>query len=72
MRLSGIEASTALTLPESEKAIIVKVQGLPEGIEWRGISLVDSSGKMIPAIPYGFGFSFVPKSGETYTVKGIR
>lgn len=34
--------------------------------------LIDSEGKTVPVTAQGFGFSFVPKAGETYTVRALR
>lgn len=65
-------ASATLTLPESEQALTVKVQGLPAGAKWRGIRVMDGKSRSIPVTAQGFGFSFVPKSGETYKVQALR
>ena len=66
------KSSTTMTLPESERAFTVKVQGLPAGTKWRSISLMDGNGKSVPVTTQGFGFSFVPNAGETYNVRAIR
>jgi hypothetical protein len=65
-------ASATLTLPESEQALTVKIQGLPAGTKWRGIRVMDGKSRSIPVTAQGFGFSFVPKSGEIYRVQALR
>lgn len=66
------KASAALTLPDSDMAFVVKVQGLSAGTKWYGMIVSDSTGKSVPVTPHGFGFSFVPKPGETYFAKAVR
>jgi alpha-glucosidase (family GH31 glycosyl hydrolase) len=66
------EAMATLTLPESDKAIGVKITGLPFGTRWKGVIVTDSHGTTVSAIPQGFGFSFVPIPGEAYTVRAVR
>ncbi|MDW5265511.1 MULTISPECIES: TIM-barrel domain-containing protein [Acidobacteriaceae] len=68
----AIDASATMTLPESMQALTVDVRGLPIGTKWRGIRVVDGDNKSVPVAAQGFGFSFVPKSGETYKVQALR
>lgn len=66
------EASATMTLPESMQALTVNVRGLPAGTKWRGIRVIDANNKDVPVRAQGFGFSFVPKPGETYQVQALR
>lgn len=66
------EASATMTLPESMQALTVNVRGLPAGTKWRGIRVIDGNNKRVPVAAQGFGFSFVPKPGETYQVQALR
>ncbi|CAN5760425.1 hypothetical protein BH10ACI4_BH10ACI4_10880 [soil metagenome] len=66
------EANITMTLPGSEQAVTVKVQGLPAGTKWRSVSLTDGNGKSTAVTPQGFGFSFVPMPGITYIAKAAR
>lgn len=66
------EASATMTLPESMQALMVNVRGLPAGTKWRGIRVMDGKNKSVPVAAQGFGFSFVPKPGETYQVQALR
>jgi alpha-D-xyloside xylohydrolase len=65
-------ASATMTLPESMQALTVDVRGLPVGKKWRGIRVVEGNNKSVPVVVQGFGFSFVPKAGETYKVQALR
>jgi hypothetical protein len=63
------KAIASITLPESEQAFTVDVQGLAASVKWHAITVIDRRGKSVPMKAQGFGFSFVPKAGERYTVR---
>jgi len=68
----AINAKSILTLPASEQAFTVSVQGPPAASKWRDVTVTDSKGKTVVVKAQGFGFSFVPRAGETYIVRALK
>ena len=66
------KVSAILTLPDSPEVITINIQGLGAGLKWHTIHVADSHGNAAKVKVEGFGFGFVPKSGETYTVHAVR
>jgi alpha-glucosidase (family GH31 glycosyl hydrolase) len=63
------KATATITLPSSEQAITVNIQGLAISTKWRAITVTDQAGRSIATKSQGFGFSFTPVPGAAYTVR---
>jgi len=68
----AINAKSTLTLPASDQSFTVNEQGLPAASKWRDVTVTDSKGETVVVKTQGFGFSFAPRAGESYTVRALR
>jgi alpha-glucosidase (family GH31 glycosyl hydrolase) len=65
-------ATATLTLPESDRAITVRIHGFSGSTTWTSMRVKDAAGKVIASRAEGHGFSFIPAAGQTYNVEAVH